>query len=98
MKRRHTYLAAAILAIVASPGFAHDWDGNPEMAQSILNDHDSGFVGTGFSPAKLERGTGDTYGWAVLDAQAGDIRPSAGPEKGFGDSYGSILNDLASGR
>ena len=94
MKRSHTFLAAAILAIATSPVFAHDWDGNPDMAQSILNDHNSGFVGTSFSPAKLERGTGDIYGWIVLDVQAGDIRPSAGPEKGFGDSYGSILNDL----
>lgn len=100
MKRSHTHLAAAILAIAAAPVFAHDWDGNPDMAQSILNDHSSGFVGTGFSPAKLERGSGDTYGWIVLDVQAGESHvphksaDGHGPEKGFGDTYGSVLNDL----
>lgn len=87
-------LAFATTAFTTTSAFAHDWDGNPDMQQSILNDHSSGFVGTGFSPARLERGSGDTYGWAVLDVQAGDVRASAGPEKGKGDTYGSILNDL----
>lgn len=100
MKSRHTYLTAAILAIAAAPVFAHDWDGNSDMEQSILNDLSRGFVGTSFSPVSLERGYGDTYGWIVLDVQAGESKASHtgsnshGPEKGFGDSYGSILNDL----
>lgn len=95
MNRTHTLLGAAILAIAASPVFAGQWDGNPDMNQSILNDiTSSGFVGTSFSSAKTERGSGDSYGWAVLDVQAGDVRASAGREKGNGDSYGSILNDL----
>lgn len=94
MNRTHTLLGAAILAFATAPALAHDWDGNPDMQQSILNDLSSGFVGTGFSSAKPERGFGDTYGWVVLDVQAGDVRPSAGPEKGYGDTYGSILNDL----
>ena len=87
-------ISLAVLALAATSAFANDWDDNPDMRQSILNDHSSGYVGTGFSSGKLERGSGDTYGWAVLDVQAGDIRPSAGPEKGFGDTYGSALNDL----
>lgn len=94
MNRTHTFLAAAILALATAPVIAHDLNGNPDVAQSILNDQAGGFVGTGFSSGKLERGTGDTYGWAVLDVQAGDIRASVGPEKGKGDAYGSILNDL----
>ena len=94
MKRINSFLGAVVLTLAAAPVFANDWDDNPDMRQSILNDHSSGYVGTGFSPGKLERGSGDTYGWAVLDVQAGDIRPSAGSEKGFGDTYGSTLNDL----
>ncbi len=94
MNRTQTLLSAAVLALATSPVFAHNWDDNADMRQSILNDHSSGFVGTSYSPGKLERGSGDTFGWAVLDVQAGDIRASAGPEKGQGDNYGSVLNDL----
>lgn len=94
MNRTHTFISAAILALATAPVFANDWDGNADMQQSILNDHASGFVGTGFSSGKPELGSGDSYGWVVLDIQAGDVRASAGPEKGSGDAYGSILNDL----
>jgi hypothetical protein len=86
------FISFAVLAFAATSAFAHNWDDNPDLRQSILNDHSSGFVGTGYSAAKLERGTGDAYGWIVLDVQAGDIKPSAGPEKGYGDTYGSVLN------
>ncbi|NCS65006.1 MAG: hypothetical protein COS39_07580 [Hydrogenophilales bacterium CG03_land_8_20_14_0_80_62_28] len=89
-----TLAFATALAFAAAPAFAHDWDGNSDLQQSILNDHTSGFVGTGFSSAKPERGVGDTYGQVILDVQAGDIKASAGPEKGIGDNYGSVLNDL----
>jgi len=88
------FIPLAILTIASSSALAHDWDSNPDMQQSILNDHASGFVGTSFSSAKPARGSGDVYGWVVLDAQAGDVRASAGREKGQGDAYGSILNDL----
>ncbi|MBI5330453.1 MAG: hypothetical protein HZB71_07565 [Betaproteobacteria bacterium] len=84
----------AVLAFAATSAFANDWDSNPDMRQSILNDHAGGFVGTAFSPAKLERGSGGTYGWVILDVQAGNIKPSAGPEKGDVDTYGSVLNDF----
>lgn len=95
MKLTYTFLGTAILALAASPVFAGPWDGNPDMDQSILNDAtSSGFVGTSFSSAKPERGSGDLYGWVVLDAQAGNVRASAGREKGMNDNYGSILNDL----
>ncbi len=94
MKRTYTFLSAVVLALATSSVFAHDWDGNPDMQQSILNDHTSGFVGTGLSASKLERGGADNYGSILLDVQAGDIRPAAAAEKGIGDSYGSILNDL----
>lgn len=94
------FIPFAVLAFAATSAFANDWDGNPDMRQSILNDHASGFVGTGYSPAKLERGAGDTYGWIVLDVQAGESHvphtgsDSHGPAKGFGDAYGSVLNDV----
>lgn len=95
MKRIHTVLATAILALATTSVFAGQWDDNPDMRQSILNDITSaGFVGTSFSSAKPERGSGDTYGWVVLDVQAGDVRASNALEKGYGDSYGSVLNDL----
>ena len=95
MNRTHTFLGAAILALATSPVFAGQWDNNLDLQQSILNDISAGgFVGTSFSSAKAERGSGDTYGWAVLDVQAGDIGRSAGAEKGQGDAYGSVLNDI----
>lgn len=94
MKSFHTFLGIVTLALAATPVLASDWDDNSDMRQSILNDHSAGFVGTGFSSGKLERGYGDTYGAVLLDVQAGDGRPAAGPEKGQGDSYGSVLNDL----
>ena len=94
MNRTHTFLGAFALALAVSPAFASNWYGVPDMEQSILNVHASGFVGTGFSSGKVERGTGDTYGSILLDVKAGDIRPSAGPEKGQGDTYGSVLHDL----
>lgn len=84
----------AVLAFAAVPVLASDFDNNPDVRQSIINDHTGGFVGTSLASTRLERGSGDTYGWAVLDAQAGKVRPSAGAEKGYGDAYGSILNDL----
>lgn len=95
MNRKQSILASAILALATSSVFAGQWDGHPDVGQSILNDISSGgFVGTSFSSAKPERGSGDTYGWALLDVQADAVRASAGPEKGSGDTYGSILNDL----
>lgn len=95
MNRKRSILTAAVLALGTSSVFAGQWDGNPDVGQSILNDISSGgFVGTSFPSSKTERGSGDAYGWAVLDAEAGDVRASAGPEKGSGDTYGSILNDL----
>lgn len=89
MKTTRTVLVAAILAISSSGAFAHDLDGNPDLRQSILNQH-----GKASATAKLERGRGDLYGSVLLDLWAGDTLPSAGPEKGDGDTYGSILYDL----
>lgn len=95
MKRTPIFAATTILFLAAAPALAGQWDDNPDLRQSILNDVTStGFVGTSLSTSKMERGSGDTYGWVVLDVQAGDVRPSAGREKGSGDTYGSILNDL----
>lgn len=95
------FIPLAVLAFAASSAFAHDWDGHPDMQQSIVNDHGAGYVGTSFSPGKImERGSGDSYGWIVLDVQAGESHvphqagDSHAPERGFGDSYGSVLNDL----
>lgn len=100
MNRTHTLLGAAFLALASSPVVAHDWGGNPDMQQSILNDHPSDFVGTSLAFPELERGSGDTYGWIVLDVQAGASHvphksgDRHGPETGFGDTYGSVINGL----
>lgn len=100
MKSFNTFLCTAALALATAPVFANNWDDNIDVKQSIINDHTSDFVGTGYSPGKLMRGSGDTYGQALLDAQAGDISPSASPEKGYRDAlgsvdtYGSVLNEL----
>lgn len=92
-------VSLAILAFAASSSFATDWGDNPDVRQGILNDLDAGFVGTSFVPGRVERGAGDTYGWIVLDMQAGASHvphkggDKHGPEKGYGDTYGSVLND-----
>ncbi len=95
-------ISLAVLALAAPSAFARHWDGNIDLQQSVLNDHASAYVGTSFSPGEVERGSGETYGWIVLDVQAGEQHTphqagdgyGHGPEKGVGDGYGSVLNDL----
>ena len=94
-----TTIAVAILALAASPVFANNWDGNPDMEQSILNEHRGGYVGTSFVSGASERGEGDTYGSILHDIQAGERHvphkpgDSHAPEKGSSDTYGSVLNE-----
>lgn len=98
MKSIHTVFGTVILAFAAAPVFAVNFDGNPDLDQSILNDHGNpGFVGTSFSAGKAERGTTDNYGSILLDLRAGQAMSTTGPaEKGQGDNYGSILHDVGS--
>jgi len=87
-------ITLAALALLASPVLAHDWDGNPDMQQGILNDHPEAYVGTGFPESIRERGEGDSYGQVLLDVAAGKVFKNAGREKGEGDSYGQVLLDV----
>jgi hypothetical protein len=94
-----TTFAIAVLALTAQPAFADNWDGNPDMERSILNEHRGGYVGTSFVSGAAERGGGDSYGSILHDIQAGERHvphqsgDSHAPEKGNGDTYGSVLND-----
>lgn len=87
-------ITLAALALLSSPVLAHDWDGNPDMQQSILNDHPEAYVGTSARESIRELGEGDSYGQVLLDVSAGKVGKNFGREKGEGDSYGSILLDV----
>jgi hypothetical protein len=94
-----TTIAIAVLALTVSPAIADNWDGNPDMEQSILNEHQEAYVGTSFVSGAAERGEGDTYGSILGDIQAGERHvphksgDSHAPEKGVGDAYGSVHDD-----
>lgn len=93
-------IAIAALAFLASPAWAHDQDGNPDLSQSITNVHASHFPHIDGDEHGPERGEGDQYGSILLDLQAGERHvphmpgDNHAPERGEGDNYGSILNDL----
>ena len=85
-------IATGLLA--ATPTFAGQWDGHPDMQDSILNNLDQpAFVGTGLT---VPRPRVHIYGAIAshdIDT-SGFVIGTAGPEKGEGDLYGSILLDL----
>lgn len=91
MKRTSTLLGTALIALAASPVFAHHWDGNPEMEQSILNDHSSGFVGTSYAaakPAGLFDGNSDLEQSILNDL----TREGYGTREGHGGFVGTSLS------
>lgn len=98
MKNLSTVIGTVILAFAAVPVFAANFDNNPDLDQSVLNDHGNpGFIGTSFSAGKTERGTTDNYGSILLDLNSGQMHALKGTaEKGQGDNYGSILHDVGS--
>jgi hypothetical protein len=100
MKNTLLIFAAATGAtmLVASSSFASHWDGHPDMESSILNDHDRpGYVGTSLSDTRkrIHIGSGPTPAFPNHDVdETGYVVGTAGPEKGHGDTYGSVLFDV----
>ncbi|PIV89095.1 MAG: hypothetical protein COW48_02405 [Hydrogenophilales bacterium CG17_big_fil_post_rev_8_21_14_2_50_63_12] len=86
-------IAAGLLA--TSPTFAGPWDGNLDLQGSILNDLDKpAFVGTGLAQAsRIDAYNGAFAGNADLD-QTHFATGHAGPEKGYGDTYGWAVLDV----
>jgi len=88
--------AAALLMLAANPASAAEWD-NPDMEGSILNDLDQPtYVGTGLSETRARvhiYGAPGSFPNPDID-QTGFVTGTAGPEKGDGDQYGSILFDV----
>jgi len=89
-------LGAGALLMVAMPASAGEWD-NPDMEGSILNDLDRpAYVGTGLSetsPRVYIYGSSGAFPNPDID-HTGFAVGTAGPEKGDGDLYGSVLFDV----
>lgn len=91
--------AGALLMLAATPTIAGQWDGHPDLESSILNDDldRPAYVGTGLSEPRAR-----VYIYPARDSafpnhdidQTGFVTGMAGPEKGDGDLYGSILFDV----
>jgi hypothetical protein len=89
---------SALLLVTAMPANASHWNGHPDMESSILNDHDRpDYMGTGLTDTRKRvfiYGAPDSaFPNSDLDT-SGFVTGRAGPEKGDGDSYGSILYDV----
>ena len=109
MKRTHTILGTAILALATTSVFAGQWDDNPDLKQSILNDITSaGFVGTSFSAAHVsgvaalvaaERGN-DRGAGAVAEivVNSADDLGAAGPDDYYGKGRVNALRAVQIGR
>lgn len=87
-------IATALLA--TAPAFAGQWDGNPEVHQSIINELDlPQYVGTGMS---ADQPRFDIYNGAFhgpdIDARGFTVG-SAAPELGHGDKYGWAVLDVS---
>jgi hypothetical protein len=89
-------LGAGALLLAAAPAVAGQWD-NPDMEGSILNDLDRpAYVGTGLSETRARvhvYGAPGAFPNPDID-ETGFVIGTAGPEKGDGDLYGSILYDV----
>jgi len=89
--------AVALLMLAANPAIAGPYDGNPDLESSILNDLDRpAYVGTGLSETRARVHVYSAPGAFPnpdID-QTGFVTGTAGPEKGDGDQYGSILFDV----
>lgn len=83
----------AVVSLLATPAFADKaWPEGSDTSGHILNDDRPSFVGTGMaSEARQVKIYGSLVG---PDNQDGFKVGNAGPEKGSGDNYGSILNDV----
>ncbi len=85
-------------ALAATSAFAGQWDGNPDMESSILNDLDRpAYVGTSLSGTRKRVYVHGTPNAAFPNPEideTGYAVGTAGPDKGHGDAYGSILFDV----
>lgn len=85
-------IAFITLALLASPAWAYHQDSDPELKQGVTNVHGSHFPHVDGDSHEPARGSGDTYGSILLDAQAGEPHvphtpgDSHAPSKGRGDT------------
>ena len=99
MKNIHLFTAITeVTLLAASSAFAGQWDGNPELESSILNDLDRpAYVGTSLSDTRkrvhIHGAPNAAFPNHEID-ETGYVVGMAGPEKGHGDAYGSILFDV----
>ena len=99
MKNIHLFTAiTGVTLLAASSAFAGQWDGNPELESSILNDLDRpAYVGTSLSDTRKRvyvHGTPNAgFPNHEID-ETGYAVGTAGPDNGHGDAYGSILFDV----
>jgi len=95
-----THLITAVMgaaALAATSAIAGPWD-NPDTAGSILEDLDRpGYVGTSLPDTRKRVHIGGTPSQAFPNHdidETGFAVGTAGPEKGYGDMYGSVLFDV----
>lgn len=90
--------AMGTVALAATSAFAGPWDGNPELESSILNDLDRpAYVGTSLSDTRKRVYIHGTPNAAFPNPEideTGYVVGTAGPDKGHGEVYGSILFDV----
>lgn len=99
MKNIHLFTAAIGAALLAAaPAFAGPWDFNPDTAGGILEDLDRpAYVGTSLPDTRKRVHIGGTPNPAFPNHdidETGYVVGTAGPEKGHGDEYGSVLFDV----
>lgn len=99
MKTIHYFaglVAAGMLASTSALG--GPYDGHPDLEHSILNDVDRpAYVGTSLPNPRMRvhiyPASDGVFKNQDID-RSGFVAGSAGPEKGYGDLYGSILFDV----
>ena len=93
MKKLITFAAASLLSTSAFAAGA--WPESSDTFGNVLNDERPAFVGTGMAEQAPKA---KIYGSLVgADIEDGYKVGNAGPEKGRGDQYGSILHNVNAG-
>jgi hypothetical protein len=90
---RKKLIGMLAVAFVAAPACAGQWDGDPDLQESILNETDEPpYFGTGLP----ERGPQvNFYGSLMSEPDTnGFAAGRADPEEGHNDEYGSILVEI----
>lgn len=90
-----TMILTVAAVVLASPVYAGSWD-NPDTTGGIMQTLDQpGYVGTSMQDPRKRGHIGvinANFPNADVD-ETGFVAGTAGPEKGYGDSYGSVLLD-----